>query len=305
MKKYNLAILLLVLVFGISNAQTINVIHIEGDAYTSKMVGEKEIFSKLVYGPLAKSDKIIVKSNSLVRLVGDEKQICELSKEGDYLIKDLAFAKVPCNSIFDKFYDYFHSFFVNHSSSESKANYRNNIYAISRGNTPPPALNFPLAGLIPTDAGSIPFTWSHACDTCEYILTVNDMKSREVIFTVMTKDQKVVMENPKKYLSPDTEYYWTVKTVGVDQEYKNIIFHTASLEAYETRINNLENEIDQSSTPISETARMLYIMSELDAADLQNYALFYGLNLVENTSNSFMKDLFERYYYDSLLAKVK
>lgn len=304
MKKYCL-LTFIFLIFGIcAKAQAISVIHIQGDAYAYSNAGEKEVYSKLVYGPLKNSSKIIVKEKSSVKLVGEDNQICELTEEGTYPISDLNFAKVKSNTIFDKFCDYFHSFFVSHASSESKSNYRNNIYAISRGNTPPPSLDFPLSGIVPIDAGSLPFIWTHACDSCEYIFTVNDYKTREIVYTIMTKDHKVEIENSVKYFVPNHRYYWSVKIVGMDMEYENIPFTMSENGAYSANIDSIEKELSKDISGLAPAARMIYTMSELDAIGQENYALLYGLKLQKsNPNDASIADLFERYWYDILLEK--
>lgn len=292
------------LIPGLLSAQDISVIHLQGDAYAYSAQGDKKAYAKLSYGPITNTEKIVVKANSLVRIVRHDNQICELSKEGTYPISELKFTKVKENSIFDKFCDYFHSFFVSHSSSESKANYRNNIYAISRGNTPPPSLDFPLSGIVPSDAGSLPFIWTHACDSCEFIFTINDLKSRDIIYTIMTKNHRVEVENPAKYLKPKHIYYWSVKIPGIDLEYDNVQFSIADSSAYQSIIGSIEGDLMSSNMSMTETTKMLYIMSDLDARDKQNFALLYGLNKIKaDPKNEAMSELFDRYWYDALLAK--
>jgi hypothetical protein len=283
--------------------QNYSIIHIEGDAFAYTNVDGKEKYSKLVYGPLTDCEKIVVKNNALVKVLGEDKRLSILNKEGEYAIASLQFNEVEGNSIFNRFCNYFHAFFVNHASSESKANYENNIYAISRGNLAAPSLDFPMEGMLPADAGSLPFIWTHDCDSCEYIFNINDMESRELIYTMMTEEKQVLVENPMKYFSPGKEYYWSVKIVGQDLEYEVIPFTVSPKGDYDNSISVIRGEIDKSMTQFTAVAKMVFVMGEL-GYDQANYAIYYGLGQCEKyPKDDQMRNLFERFWYDSLMEK--
>ncbi len=285
-------------------SQSVSVIHIEGEAYSVTQKDGKEQYIKLMYGPLKHVDKVIIKQNSVVKIINENDQICVLSREGTYNAKVLEFKNVETNSTFSKFCDYFHGFFGHHSSSESKENYKNTIYAISRGSIPPPSLDFPLSGVLPNDEGEIPFIWTHACDSCEYIFSIHDFSNKEIVYTIMTNDHMVEMKNPEKYLVSDKKYYWTVKIVGSNTEDEIIFFEITSKGDYNNKVKAIEDTINSAKLTFSETAKAIFIISELDASDLQNYAIFYGLKSKANSKDSIaISDILDRYWYDTLMEK--
>lgn len=287
-----------------SYSQSYSIIHVEGDAFVYGNNVDKKSYSKLVFGPLNGFEKIVVKDKALVRIKKGENQICDLNKEGSYLKSELQFKEVGDNSVFGKFCKYFESFFTNHSSSESKNNYKNSIYAISRGITPPPSLDFPLRGDLPIDAGSLPFIWTHACDTCEYIFAVHDLSSREVIYTVMTKEKKIEIESPQKYLKPDHQYYWSVKIAGKDLEYENIEFSSVGSGSYQTLLADINREADRSPIPLKGLSKTLFILSELENKSQPNFAILYSFQALKARPNdTSLADIIERYWYDQLIEK--
>lgn len=284
--------------------QNLSVIHIDGSAFYVTQQDGKEKYNKMTYGPITDASSIIVKENSSIKLLRDDNKISAIEKEGTYLLKDLTFITPENTSMFGKFCDYFHSFFVNHSSAESKANYHNNIYAISRGNTPAPSLDFPLEGRIPVDAGPLTFIWTHACDSCEYIFTIADLSSKDIVYTLMTTDQTVTIRNPEKYLTSGNQYYWSTRVVGLDLEYENVAFSAAADGQYMKAIKSIESSLNESNVKLSPTPKLIYVLSELENNDELNFALFYGLNQksIDNSEES-LSDVFDRYWYDHLLNK--
>lgn len=281
--------------------QDYSIIHIEGDAFAHKQVDGKEKYSKLVYGPLVNCEKIVVKDNAVVKVLGENKKVSILDEEGEYLLSELMFKSVKENSIFDKFCDYFHAFFVHHNSSESKANYKNNIYAISRGNVAPPSLDFPLEGSLPMDAGALHFIWTHDCEACEYIFNVYDYDSRALIYTTMTEEKMVSIDKPMKYFKEAKEYYWTVNIVGEDLNYEVIPFTISKSNDYRNKINHIEKELEQNSNSYTPTAQAVYVMSTL-GYDQINYAIHYGLSQIdEHPDDEQLSNIIERFWYDALM----
>lgn len=286
------------------NSQKFSIVHVEGDAFVYGNNGDKKSYSKLVFGPISGFEKIVIKDKAVVRIKKDDNKICDLSKEGTYSMSDLQFKEVDDNSVFGKFCKYFESFFTNHSSSESKNNYKNSIYAISRGVTPPPSLDFPLSGDLPIDAGALPFIWTHACDTCEYIFAVHDFSSREVIYTVMTKEKKIEIESPQKYLKPGHQYYWSVKIAGKDLEYENIEFTSVANGTYQTLLADINREADGSPIPLKGLSKTLFILSELENKSQPNFAILFSFQALKSRPNDTrLADIIDRYWYDQLMAK--
>ena len=282
--------------------QSLSVIHMTGESYTVKTVDGKEKYNKIVFGPIGLAEKLIVKEGATVRLMNDEKQVLDLNQEGSYLVQDLKFTPVEENSIFSKFCDYFHSFFVNHSSAESKANYRNSIYAISRGNVPPPYLDFPLNGSVPYSDSVFPFIWTHACEDCEYIITVYDYETRSPVYASTTNENRVEVSDVKSYFKPNTKYYWTVTISGEEMEYKTNIFTTAVKQEYEKTLAGITSDLSSSDFKATPTTETIYVISELQERGLTNFAVYYGLQqLNKYPDNLQLKDFVERFWYDTLV----
>lgn len=285
-------------------SQTYSIIHIEGEAYYYTTKVEKKTYSKLVFGPLHNFESIVLKPKAVVKIKRNDNYVSVLNQEGTFNLAHLDFKEVSDNSVFGKFCKYFESFFTNHSSTESKNNYKNNIYAISRGLASPPSLDFPLYGSLPIDAGSLPFIWTHACDTCEYIFTVNDLDTREIIYTEMTNQKKIEIESPQKYLKPNHKYYWSVKIAGMDLEYENIEFSTVGNGSYQSKLSDINVEIDQSSIPLKGVSKTIYIISEFDETNFINFALLYSFQAIKASPNdTTLADLIDRYWYDRLMEK--
>ena len=131
------------------SAQGITVIGLEGEVYIMHMDGNKKQYAQLVYGPMKHAEMIVLKDDSMIKLVNEKKEVCTIDQPGDYIISNLKFEITEDQSTFGKFYDYFHSFFSSHESTESKKNYKNTVYAISRGSMVSPSLDFPIEGIVP------------------------------------------------------------------------------------------------------------------------------------------------------------
>lgn len=282
----------------------ISVMQYSGDSFTYSTADEKAKYKKVVFGPLPEADMLLVKENATLKLLNENNEICRIKKEGEYPIASLKFKKAKSTSLFDKFCDYFHSFFVNHSSSESKANYKNSIHAISRGKTTPPQLDYPLAGLVPYTDMAMQFAWSHACDSCQYVVSVNDLETRANIYAWTTMDHKVTLDDASQFIGPNKKYYWTVAVSGEEMEYPVVRFKIGDQNAYQQQIKSIKDElkgmeIDENSTP-----ETIYIMSRLEEEGLINYAIHYGRMQADTSpKDSQLGDFVDRFWYDALLNR--
>ena len=302
MKSSFFKICILLLTCAVVIAQDLTVVHIEGEAYTLEISGDKNQYKKLGYGPLLAAEEIVLKNKAKVKLINGENLLCELKNEGTYPIKSLKFSSVEEKSLFQKFCNYFHSFFVNHSSAESKIYYQNNIYAISRGGNSLPSRDFPLEGRIPIDAGPLNFHWTHDCDSCIYAIKVFDLETREQVVNVQSKDNFVALEDPSEYFEPGRKYYWSAEIVGKEVEYEYSFFDVATYDDYHKQVEALEESLSKELKKLPITPKTIYMMIGLNELDLSNYAIFYSHKQVrENPENTSLKDMSERFWYDQLL----
>lgn len=294
--------IILCLVSNISYCQNISVMQYDGDAFTYNTDDSKVKYKKIVFGPLPEADKILLKDNSTLKLVNEENEICELTKEGDFDIKDLQFVKAKSNSLFDKFCTYFHSFFISHSSAESKSSYKNSIHAISRGALSPPQLDFPLDGILPSTSGDIQFSWSHSCEGCQYVVTIYELETRASVYAWTTESLSVVLNKSDQFLLPNKKYYWTVTISGQEMEYPISRITMGSKDDYNTQIEKLENEISNSDLNLSNATKAIYIMSYLAEKDLLNYAIYYGQQqCIKYAEDLVLSDFVDRFWYDTLM----
>lgn len=283
----------------VSTAQ-VSVVYMEGDAFIEEIKQEKPTYKKIVYGPLPTAETIVLKESSSLRLLDEENRICTLSEPGTYTVSKLRFEKSERNSMFDRFCDYFHSFFINHSTSESKSNYKNSIHAISRGILSAPALDFPLEGELPSDAGPLPFVWSHACDTCQYVLSINNLKTKANVYAHTGSEKTVTLEEPSRFLTPGEQYYWSVNVSGVEVTSENGIFSVAATGAYGQKVKQSEAVV-QSLSFESPEATTVFVMSDMAASDDINFGLLYGFDMqIEHPDNAQIADLVQRMWYDML-----
>ena len=304
--KINLSVMLIVCMTIALSAQDVSVIYISGDAYTEETNGEKKTYKKIVFGPLPDSENITLKDNTSLKLLNSKNEICELDKAGTYKRSDITFSTttktgVEKGSMFTKFCDYFHSFFVNHSSSESKVNYKNSIHAISRGASSPAQLDFPQEGLLPVDAGPLSFSWSHACNDCQYVVSINSLSTKANVFAWTTNEQKVLLEKPEEFLKKGEQYYWSVNVSGMEIETENYIFTAAPSGDYSKNVEASQIEIAQSAFDLPELST-IYVMTDLAEKDLLNYSLIYGFKQsAVNADNAQLKNFVERFWYDRLI----
>ena len=282
--------------------QDISVLQFSGESFAYNSDQDKVKYKKIVFGPLPDANKILVKENASLKLLNDKNEICELTDEGEYMVSALKFKTVQSSSTFDRFCDYFHSFFINHSSSESKSNYKNSIHAISRGRLSPPQLDFPLSGLLPSESGNLSFEWSHACESCQYVVSVNEVETRTNVYAWTTTERSVELENAEKFLLPNKKYYWTVTVSGQEMEYPITRFTMANKKAYSNEIQAMKAEIKKTALGLNRTTESIYIMSQLEEKDLLNYAVFYGKRQISaDSKNGILRDYVERFWYDALL----
>lgn len=282
-----------------TSGQEISVMHFEGEAYTYNTTVSKVKYDKIVFGPLPDADKILVKENASLKLLNDKNEICEVSEEGEYEISNLKFIAAEPNSLFDKFCDYFHSFFINHSSSESKSNYKNSIHAISRGALSPPQLDFPLDGMLPSTNGDIQFYWSHSCESCKYVVTIYDLETRASVYAWTTEGHSVTLASSDQFLMSNKKYYWTVTISGQEMEYPISRLTIGDKEGYDTQVKQLEKEAND--LKLDTSTKTIYIMSYFADQNLLNYAIYYGQQeRVKHASNKTLSDFVDRFWYDAL-----
>ncbi|HPK08705.1 MAG TPA: hypothetical protein P5235_02700 [Saprospiraceae bacterium] len=283
---------------------------IEVIALTGKVYGQTESngeikFTNLTYGPLENIQKIIVKENSEVTMVNEDNYICRL-RSGEYVVSNLKFLESEEGTLFNKCCAYFKSFFKSHSSSESKKYYVNNIYAISRGSEQIPELDFPFAGVISMDFNSLSFYWTHNCDTCEYLFTINDLDSKKIVYSQMLKSKELTIYNPQKYLQYQHDYYWSVKLAGLDLDYNVTIFHISAKNVLNNHIESVKSELENLSLPQSNMLQFVYVLSRLEEDSGQNDAILYGLNArLKSELGDDEISLFENFMYDHISSQDK
>ncbi len=284
------------LIFCTSLSAQINVISIDGNAYYLKKSESENQYIELSYGPLTNADEIILKENTAVTLINEQDHICALT-EGEYAISALKFNEKENQSTFSRFCDYFTSFFMHHSAPESKKLYTNNIYAISRGRNQAPTLDLPLEGEISLDYGYLPFAWTHSCDTCEYIFTINKLESKDIVFSTMTSQKSFNLENPEKYLKSNIDYYWSVKTSGEDIEYDHRVITPMEHKKMKAALDSLTVEASQFNLQDS-TASLIYVLGKLESQEKYNEAIQYGLSQRSEGNTKKIDKVIENFIYD-------
>lgn len=271
-----LLIPIVLLLFTFQVQAQITVVGISGDAYG--MINEdEENYKALTYGPLNDVKRIIVKENSQVSIINQNDALAKLN-EGEYEVSSLSFNRAEEKSLFTKFCSYYKAFFMHHNSTESKKSYTNNIYAISRGTEQAPVLDFPLDGTIAKDMNQLFFLWTHDCEECEYILTISELSTKEVVFSKMTTDKRVIIEDFSKYLSDDKGYFWSVKIAGKDVKSDNRLLEIGNYSSKDF-LYEYSNEFQQISEVQSDVARFVYITSRFDEAGMFNEAILCGLQM--------------------------
>lgn len=281
---------------------SIKVRHVEGDCFTVHVDGDKEKYSKIVIAPLKEAKEIIVKKGATLSLINTNNEVVDITTEGRYMVSDLSFSVPEDKTIMDKFYNYFHSFFSSHASSESKVSYQNSIYAISRGDQTMPYLDFPLDGELPYTSGSMIFSWTHACDDCQYVFSINEYSSRSAVYATTTKDKSYTLAEASKYLQARKKYYWTVAISGLEMEYDSKVFTMSDKDQYAKILSGITSSIKTTTMSSNTITSTIFVMSELLAQGKQNYAIYYGMKQVDSyPADTLLRDYVERFWYDALM----
>lgn len=281
-------------------AQDYTVIQASGEAYAVTSEEDKERFTKIVLGPLPEFEYLIIKDEASITIINEDNNEFRLNEEQKVFPKDMDFTPASDHSMFYKFCKYFKSFFADHSSKESKASYKNSIYAISRGMESKPTLDFPLDGSLPYVEGEIPFYWTHKCNDCEYVVNIYDYETRVAVYAWTTIEKSVTLEEANKYLLPGKKYYWNVTISGQEMEYDNSIFTVADEKDYSDKLRSMNESLDALNYASNE-AKLIFILQELSDQNLDNYAILYGLQKAKkNKENEMINNYVERFWYDLL-----
>jgi len=284
-------------------SQVLTAVSIDGEVYVKFTKNGKETYNRMVFGPVVNAEKIIVKNNSKVKLVNEKNMICSLDKPGDYKTIELGFTSPVNTTMFSNFLKQFKSFFGQHDNPESKSNYKNTIFAISRGQEGNLSPDFPLSGILPYGRlGSVPFIWTNDCLECSYVVRVYDLETQREVFSATTTKHSLDLENSDNKLKPGKRYYWTVEAEGIGQPSRKVYFEMSKNADFEEKISKFKNEADFEGNDLSETAKNIYILSQLEEADLINYAVLYGFYLKErNPADEMLHNVVDRMWYDHLL----
>ncbi len=274
------------------------VIAIKGKVFCIQKELNEDTYVQLTYGALQANGKIILKAGAAVTLLNEQDDICKLT-EGEYLLEKLTFNSHESKSSISKIYNYFKSFFLEHKATESKNHYMNKVYAISRGEKQAPILDFPLDGNISMDFNKIPFAWTHSCDNCEYIFTINDLASKEIVFSSMTTEKEFSLENPRKYLSENRDYFWSVKLAGSEHsiEYDNRIFHTSPYGELKKVLSLIDDKIKDVKLFENDGSAFIYTLSSLESQGMINEAILFGKHTTVD-SMRIENALLENFIYD-------
>lgn len=288
---------------GLAAAQYVSAVSIEGEVYVKYSKNGKEQYTRMVYGPLNMAEKIIVKEAGSVRLVNDKNMVCTLAKAGDYKVSELSFTSAKNTPMFASFCKYFKSFFTNHDNSESKSNYKNTIFAISRGQAGTLSPDFPVSGILPYGRlGGLPFSWTHDCEKCTYRVRIFDLESKLEVFNRETDRQSLMLEASDNVLKPARKYYWTVEFEGAVSD--KVYFEMSRNADFEEKISGLKNQAEEVGNELSATAKNIFILSNLEESGLTNYAILYGQYLRDMyPENAILQNVVDRLWYDHLLER--
>lgn len=296
-----------IIVFKPLNGQNLTAIGIEGEVYVSKSKEGRNIYEKLHFGPVENIDKIIVKEKSKVKLVNEINHVSLLDKFGEYKVSDIIFVEPENTSMFFRLCNYFKSFFTNHDNAESKANYKNTVYAISRGKMGPPSLDFPLESVLPYGRlGAMPFIWTHDCEDCTYKVNIYEFASKALIYSISTKEKSAYMDNSENILKKNTKYYWSVSIEDQNISSDNRIFTMSQTADFEDNISDIRNEVAINDNDPNDFLTNVAIMTQLESHDKINYALLYGFYLRDRSSEGHtIGQLVDRMWYDALYDKYQ
>lgn len=284
-------------------SQDIMAVHIEGQVKICNHGDDETKARSLGFGPVAQNQKLILGQNAKVRFIRKTGEHCEVTKAGIYNISSLNFLKSSESSFITKLGGFIKSFLEAKHSSESKESYKNTVHAISRGDRILPLLNFPFAGMIPAELAYLDFKWTHLCDTCEYILDIYELASKSILYSAKTQQKSFKLENPLKYLVPGNEYFWTVKLSGVKEDVHATTFQLANPNEYPMLVEELTQQLNQTSMNLQNLPRTIYIMKSLEEMGFENYAILYGLEQLEKNQDDTLLHQFLDAYYDTLLKR--
>jgi hypothetical protein len=309
MKKLNFVLCLLtaLLLSNISRAQSsYAVVYIMGDVKTNKVSDKNTNIRNLTYGNISLDSKLYLGKNSAVKLSKANGEKCELTKQGTYLVTNLIFAQVKEKSAMARFSEYFMSFFESHPSSESKAQYQNSIYAISRGGISTAVPEFPFEGKVPLMNNGLSFNWGIDCDTCKYELTIKDLATRNEVFKTECSNQNYTFDNSSQLLKDGNKYYWFVKVVGQNTISSNISFELVPYKEYAETVTEIENNFKKLQLDLPSEVKLASSIGELEYKDLSNFAYLYGKTCVANNpENKEVNKVFDQFYFDKMNKSEK
>ena len=288
------------------NAQAVTVIYMQGDIKTSAKARNKSGFSEktvnLGYGPIGDWQSLTLAGNAKVKLIKDDGYQCEVSGPGTFLINDLKFEKIEEKATLTSFLDYFKSFFVAHPNSESKENYSNSIAAISKGEmVMPPLLSFPFPGVLPLMKKELTFSWEVSCDTCTYVLVIQDLANKQIILQEETNQHSYKLKNPEKHLVIGKKYLWLIEIKHSDIKSVSQLFTIADPKDYKLKIYGLEKSFNADNPYLTPVTQMISIFSALEKEKLVNYMILYGQDQInKHPKDAALKDINNRVYYDNL-----
>lgn len=293
---FNCAVFLLL--STVLTAQKVSVIEMFGKIQISTADGKS--FQNLVYGDYPMDRKVNLEQNARLTLSKSNGEICQLNQKGTYALASLKFGK-PQSTSAAGIFDNLCAFFKAHPSSESKEQYKNSIYAISRGEVTTPFAVFPFEGKVPMIDNSVLFRWDIDCDTCAYELVIKDLFTRKELLRQDCEGLQYKLENADKVLKVDGKYYWFVKVKHQPTSSNQILFDMVSNAEYESTIGTLEKEISSSKQELGKDSKLAFILNGLDSEDLGNFAYIFGQKQVDsNKGNENIEEIYNRYVYDKL-----
>lgn len=291
------------------SAQGITVIHIQGDVKTSVKSSKKSGFVEktvnLGYGPVQDGQSLVLTNKSVVKLIKDNKFQCEITGPGTFSIKDLKFEKIEEKSTLSTFFDYFRSFFVAHPNSESKEYYSNSIAAISKGEmVMPPLLAFPFPGSLPLIHKELKFSWDVSCDTCTYVLVIQDVEKKEIILREETKNHYYTLKKPAKLFEVNKKYLWLIEVKNSKNKSMSQFFIIADSDQYKSKISNLEKSFEQDNPYLTPVTNLVSIYAALEKEKLTNFMILYGEEQMKKyPKDASIKDIYNRVFYDNMKRK--
>ena len=305
--RYLIAAFILLLGFTII-AQGITVIHLQGEVQTTVKSNKKGFAEKTInlgYGPVGDGQTLVLTNKAIVKLIKDDAYQCELKGPGTFVIKDLKFEMIEERSTFSSFLDYFKSFFVAHPNSESKEYYSNSIAAISKGEMAmPPLLAFPFPGALPIINKELKFSWDVSCDTCIFVLVIQDVEKKEIILAEETNKHNYTLKKPASLLQLNKKYLWLVEVKNSKNKSVSQFFTIAGANEYSSKISGLEKSFSQNNPYLTPVTKMVSVFAALEKEKLTNYMILYGESqLKKYPKDDALKDIYNRVFYDNMKRK--